>query len=185
MANRKLTDLQQCFVNNLLSGMHQDEAYVEAGYRARGAAARVNASRLLTKANVRAALDEGRKRASDKAEVTAERILREEMRLAFFDPARLVDKKGKLLPLHKLSQDIRRAIVGLEIIEQPKQNLKFKYKFSDKGKSLERLSRHLGMYNDKLNLGFSSETLNAILSGLPSEYAETVRAALGELISEK
>jgi phage terminase small subunit len=125
--------------------MHQDEAYVEAGYRARGAAARVNASRLLTKANVRAALNEGRKRASEKAEVTAERILREEMRLAFFDPAGLVDKKGKFLPLHKLPEDVRRVIVGLEIIQQSKGALKFKYKFSDKGKSLERLEKYKGM----------------------------------------
>jgi hypothetical protein len=185
MASLKLTDLQQRFVNNLLSGMHQDEAYVEAGYRARGAAARVNASRLLTKANVRTALAEGRKRVSDKAEVTAERILREEMRLAFLDPVGLMDKKGKPLPIHKLSEDVRRAIVGLEIIEQSKGTLKFKYKFSDKGKSLERISRHLGMYNDKLNFGFSSETLNAILSGLPDEYAKAVRAALGQLVSGK
>jgi phage terminase small subunit len=183
--SRKLTYLQERFVNNLLSGMHQDEAYVVAGYKARGASARVNASRLLTNANIQAALENGRKKASDRAVITAERILREEARLAFFDIAGLVDKKGKLLPLHKLPEDVRRVIVCLEIIQQPKGALKYKYKFSDKGKSLERLSRHLGMYNDKLNLGFSSETLNAILSGLPDEYARAVRAALGELVSKK
>ena len=144
--NRKLTALQQRFVNNLLSGMHQDEAYVVAGYRAKEAAARVNASRLLTNANIKAAVAEGRKRASDKAEVTAERILREEMRLAYLDPADLVDENGDILALHKLPVIARRAITGLEVIKQKDGSLKYKYKFSDKGKSLERLSKYLGMF---------------------------------------
>jgi hypothetical protein len=41
------------------------------------------------------------------------------------------------------------------------------------------------MYNDKLNLGFSAETLNAILAGLPPELAEAIRTELGKLVSGK
>jgi hypothetical protein len=160
-------------------------AYIEAGYRARGAAAEAAASRLLRNVKVKTVIEDTQKRAAYKAEVTAERILREEICLAYFDPAGLLDEKGKLLPPHKLPEGVRRAIVGLEVIQPPKGDLKFKYRFTDKGKSLERLSRHLGMYNDKLNLGLSSETLNAILAGLPDEYARAVRATLGELISKK
>jgi phage terminase small subunit len=141
-----LTHRQERFKNNILKGMDAKNAYIKAGYKARGAAAEVNASRLLRNAKVASAIEKAQKRAADKAEATTERILREEMRLAFFDPAGLVDENGCLLDLHKLSEDSRRAITGLEVTQQPGGGLKFKYKFSDKGKSLERLSKHLGMY---------------------------------------
>jgi phage terminase small subunit len=183
MTKRKLTAQQQKFVNNLLEGMDAKTAYIKAGYCARENAAEASASRLLRNAKVKTAIEEAQKRAAYKAEVVAERILREEMCLAYFDPVNLTDKNGKLLPLHKLPEEARRAIIGFEVITQSKGSFKFKYKFSDKGKSLERLSRHLGMFNDKLNLGFTAETLNAILTGLPNEYAGAVRAALGNLIS--
>jgi hypothetical protein len=146
MGNRKLTNLQRRFVNNLLQGMHQDQAYIEAGYKARGAAARANASRLLTNDNVKKAIEAAQRRAAYKAEVTAERILREEMCLAFFNPQGLVDEEGKLLDLNILPEEVARAVTGLEVISQPKGKLKFKYRFSDKGKSLERLEKYKGMF---------------------------------------
>ncbi len=185
MPKAKLTPLQERFKNNILKGMDGKNAYIKAGYKARGAAAEVNASRLLRNAKVKAEIEAGQKKAAYKAEISQQRILEEEKTLAFFDPGGLFDENGALLDLHKLPPAVRRAIAGLEVINQADGSLKFKYRFSDKGKSLERISRHLGMYNDKLNLGLSSETLNAILSGLPDEYAEAVRTALGELVSKK
>jgi phage terminase small subunit len=143
---KKLTPLQEKFVNNLLEGMHQDEAYIKAGYKARGEAARANASRLLTFANVKAALKERQKRAAEKAEVTHQRILEEEGRLAFLNPQGLVNENGKLLDLHELPEDVARAIVGLDVMRQTDGSLKYKYRFSDKGKSLERLERIVGMF---------------------------------------
>lgn len=182
--DKKLTDLQRKFVNNLLSGMSQVDAYEKAGYKARGAAARTNASRLLANVSIKQALTKGRQKAANKAEISQTRILREEARLAFLDPRTLVDTDGKLIDLHKLPEDAARAISGLEVIEHADGKLKFKYRFNDKGRSLERISRHLGMYNDKLNLGFTAETLNAILSGLPEDYARAVREALSRSISK-
>ncbi len=146
MTKQKLTAQQERFKNNILKGMDGKAAYIAAGYKARGAAAEVNASKLLRNTKVKAAIEEAQKKAAYKAEVTAERILKEEMCLAYFDPGNLVDKNGKQLPLHKLPEDVRRAIVGLEVITQPKGKLKFKYKFSDKGRSLDRLERIQGMF---------------------------------------
>jgi phage terminase small subunit len=183
MAKKELTAQQENFKNNILKGMDGKAAYIAAGYKARGAAAEVNASKLLRNPKVKAAIEKVQKRAADKAEISQQRILEEEGRLAFLNPQGLVNEKGKLLDLHELPEDVARAIVGLDVVRQNDGSLKYKYRFSDKGKSLERLSRHLGMYNDKLNLGFTVETLNAILSGLPEEYAREVREALGQLVS--
>ena len=52
----ELSGWQRHFVGALDSSGNATEAYIKAGYKARGAAARANASRMLTKANVRAAL---------------------------------------------------------------------------------------------------------------------------------
>jgi phage terminase small subunit len=185
MTKQKLTAQQEKFKNNILSGMDAKAAYIAAGYKARGATAEAAASRLLRNVKVMSAIEKAQKRASKKAEITQQRILEEEARLAFLNPQGFVNENGKLLDLHELPEDVARAIVGLEIIRQNDGSLKYKYRFTDKGKSLERLSRHLGMYNDKLNLGFNAETLNAILSGLPEEYATAVREALGELVSSR
>jgi hypothetical protein len=48
-------------------------------------------------------------------------------------------------------------------------------------------NRRPDRWRDKqsIDLGFNSETLNAILSGLPDEYAKAVREALGKLVSQK
>jgi phage terminase small subunit len=146
MAKKKLTPLQKRFVNNILSGKNQTDAYLSAGYKCSRSAARRNAARLMTNADIMAAIKRVQKKAAYKAEVTAERILKEEMCLAFLNPQKLVDENGELLDLHELPEDVARAIVGLEIIKQSDGKLKFKYRFSDKGKSLDRLERIQGMF---------------------------------------
>ncbi len=153
----KLTHLQERFKNNILKGMDGTAAYIAAGYKTKGAGARVNASKLLTKTNIKAAIKEGQKKAADKAEVTQERVLREEARLAFADLRQLFDEKGTIIPLHKLPDDIVRAVIGLEVITEVGEITRYKYKFSDKGKSLERLERHLGMFKDTLRLEMTVE----------------------------
>jgi phage terminase small subunit len=183
MTKKELTAQQKMFVYNILEGMNQTDAYLSAGYRCTRSAARRNAARLMTKDDIQDAIKKAQGRAAERAEISQQRILEEEGRLAFLNPQGLVNENGKLLDLRELPEDVARAIVGLEVVRQNDGSLKYKYRFTDKGKSLERLSRHLGMYNDKLNLGFNAETLNAILSGLPEEYARKVREALGKLVS--
>jgi hypothetical protein len=50
-----------------------------------------------------------------------------------------------------LPEDVQRAISGLEIIQEANGQVKYKYKFWDKGRSLERLEKYLGMF-EKDNL---------------------------------
>jgi len=73
--------------------------------------------------------------------------------LAFYDPRDLVDPAtGEILPLQRLPEHMARAIVSLKVIKT--QSLKdpdlvrteYRYKFADKGKALERLSKYLGLY---------------------------------------
>jgi phage terminase small subunit len=184
---RKLTHLQEKFKNNILQGMNQTDAYLAAGYKCSRSTARRNAARLMTYADILVSIEEGRRKAAYKAEVSQQRILEEEKCIAFFDPRNLFDETGKLIPLYRLPTEVSRAIVGFGTIKQADGSLKYKYRFSDKGKSLERISRHLGMYTDKQSHkhGLTSEVLRAILAGLPKDFAEGVRTELSRLISSQ
>ena len=51
-------------------------------------------------------------------------------------------------------------------------------------KALELLGKHLVLFSDKIQHGFDDATLNTILSALPAEYAEAVRALLAEIIKK-
>jgi phage terminase small subunit len=145
----KLTHRQERFKNNILKGMNGKSAYIKSGYKARGAAAEVNASRLLRNDKVAAVIEKAQKRAAYNAEITAERLLKEEASIAFQIVGAIFDKNGKLIRPDELPEEVQRAIAGLEIIETesgPEKTVKYKYKFWDKGRSLERLEKHLGMF---------------------------------------
>jgi phage terminase small subunit len=189
MVKRKLTHLQERFKNFLLEGMTQTDAYLAAGYKCSRSAARRNAARLMTNADILTEIIAGQKRAANAAEITQERILREYAKIAFLNPKLLYDENGKLKAVHKLDKAIAAAIGGMDILQRQTKNgdieVTKKIKLIDKKGALDSLARIKGMFNDKLNLGFSAEVLNAILSGLPDEFAQTVRAELGKLISRR
>jgi len=121
-------------------------------------AAAVEASKNLKKPKIQNYFDELSRQAVGHAGLSVGRILREEARLAFFDPRDLMDPAtGEILPLHDLPEHMARAIVSLRVVkthslrEPDLIRTEYYYKFADKGKALERLSKHLGMY-EKDNL---------------------------------
>lgn len=81
MAN--LTDKQQLFVAEYIVDLNAAAAYERAGYKATGASARANASRLLTNDNVQAAIQDAVQRRIERTEITADKVLKEYARLGF------------------------------------------------------------------------------------------------------
>jgi terminase small subunit-like protein len=49
-----------------------------------------------------------------KTEIAVARILEELSIVAFLDPAQFYDKRGKLLPITKMPEEARRALLGIE-----------------------------------------------------------------------
>lgn len=143
---------QRTFLNNLLSKKYetQADAYRAAGYKSKGKAAENNAARLIGNDKFQAEYNKLIAKVSEKIEITAERVLKEDARIAFADIAEIFKGETFLSP-PELPEDIRRAISGFEIIERFTGNngdkeIKYKYRFWDKGKALERLGRYLKLY---------------------------------------
>ena len=74
-------------------------------------------------------------------------------KISFFDPRRLYDGSGKLLPVHELDADVAAAIGGVDVAERSLgddgSEFTKKIKFIDKKGALDSLAKHLGMFSEK------------------------------------
>jgi len=174
---KKLTPKQQRFIEEYLVDLNATQAAIRAGYSAK--TAHVKGHELRTKFSLM--ISEAKEARSERTEITQDRVLQEEACLAFSDPRKIYDQDGNLLAPHELPEEVARAVSSFEVIELKDGKKKYKYRCWDKGKSLERIARHLGMYNDKLKLGVSLEN---VLSGLPAEFGDAVREALARIVSK-
>lgn len=149
-----MTPKQQLFVREYLVDLNATQAAQRCGYSEKTAYAQ--GCRLLKDAEVAAAIQAAMDKRAAKTEITAERVLQEIARLAFFDPAKLYDEQGRPRPIHELDEDTRRAIAGVEIDEVGGGDKPLvvtrKLKLADKGANLERLGRHLKLFTDKVEI---------------------------------
>jgi len=106
---------------------------------------------LLKSLPVQTELKKRQAAAAYDCQINLRRVMLEESCVAFLDPIDLFDKEGSIVAPHELPERIRRAIASVEVKElksdgDGEKRYKYKYKFWDKGKSLERISKHLGLY---------------------------------------
>ena len=102
-------------------------------------------------------------------EISVDRILQEEKCLSFYDIANIFNADGTMKNIHAIPENLRRAIAGVQVNEvfgREHRTIKTKIKLADKGRSLERISKHLGMYVERHEHSLSGETLRALLTGL-------------------
>lgn len=180
-SSRPLTAKERRFVEEFALHRNGARAARAAGFSARSA--RVTASRLLTKANVREALCEIDAELAERSRMTREEVLEYTVRVAKFDPARMFDETGHLLPIDRMPADVRTAIASVEVDELQDRTasaqLSFalldadgkpipvavrtrKIKLADRLKALDMLGRHHKLWADELNVNLSDELLDRI-----------------------
>jgi phage terminase small subunit len=165
-----LTPKQQRFVQEYLVDLNGKQAAIRAGYSP--ATAENQASRLLSKDKVAAAVAEAKKTVAERLGITAERVLTEYARLAFLDIRKAFDIDGNLKPIHELDDATAAAITGLEVevkrllggsddefepqphggaLKRQHADLStrlHKIKLADKKGALDSLAKHLGLLSD-------------------------------------
>jgi phage terminase small subunit len=128
-------------------------AAIRAGYSPKSA--QEQSSRLLSNIKVKAVLQEAIKAREQRVEMTADRVLLELRRLAFFDIRKIFKDDGTLKRVIDLDDDTAAAIMSVEMVEigaDGQLSISKKFKASDKKGALELAMRHMGMLNDKLQL---------------------------------
>lgn len=105
---------------------------------------------LLQNHKIATRVAELRAAAAERAVVTESRVLEEAARIGLLDPAKLFDAAGNLLPIHQMPPEARAAIAGLEVEETSVDGAAItrvrKVKLVDKNSALEKLMKHLGMF---------------------------------------
>ena len=168
----KLTAKQIRFVDEYLVDFNATQAAIRAGYSEK--TANTIGAQNLAKLSIQVEISRRQKDLQRRTEVTQELVVKELARIAFADAADYVQVETRIinrgdievpieLAVHKetaeLSADQRAAIAS---IKQGANGVEIK--LHDKIRALELLGRHIGMFNDKLEVKASIENPFAGLS---------------------
>lgn len=140
------------FVDEYLIDLNATKAYMRANPTAKVSTASCEGCRLLGNPKVAELIAERKAARASKIGLTAERVLLEVARLALFDPRKLFDADGAPLAITDLDDDTAAALAGLDVQEVrmgdggPAMAVVKKYKLADKGANLDRLMKHLGLF---------------------------------------
>ncbi len=140
----KLTKKQQAFVAEYLVDMNGTQAAIRAGYSKK--TARHQATRLLSKAHVMAAVEKAFKKKVARTEISADNVLEELRRLAFSDVTDYVAAAAGSVVLHDLSELPPEKRAAIQEVAETKEGVRFK--LASKLQALEALAKHLGLYRD-------------------------------------
>ena len=168
-----LTAKQAAFVREYLVDLNATQAAIRAGYSKK--TANVIASELLAKPNIKSAIQEEMKKRAERTEITADKVLKEFAKLAFFDPRKLFDDKGNPKDITELDDDTAAALAGLDVVQDidPDTGITSytkKYKLASKQAALDSLGRHLGMFLDRTEINASvAVTMESYLEDLDNQ----------------
>ncbi len=154
-----LTPKQRRFVAEYLIDLNATAAYQRAGYKATEEAARRNAHRLLTKADIQQAIQDGQSKVIAKTELKAEDVINELRLLAFSDIGQILDftdTDAKLRPVKDIPEAARRVLSSMKVkrhLEGSGDDARMvevvEFKLWDKLSALEKLAKHLGLLIDR------------------------------------
>ena len=150
-----MTPKQSRFVAEYLIDLNATQAAIRAGYSHR--TARQIGEENLTKPDVKAAVEAAMAERASRTEITADRVLKELAKVAFFNIKSALNPDGSLKPIDEMDDDTAAVIAALDVTELSDANGKAvgrvkKVKLADKLAALDKIGRHLGMWHDKLTL---------------------------------
>ena len=150
----KLTIKQQCFVNEYLIDLNATQAAIRAGYSAKTADAQ--GSRMLGNVKVQQAISEAMAKRSRRTGVNQDRVVLELAKIAFVKMTDVVDSDGAIR--EDATDDDLACIESIKVKRSDTDtgsSEEREVKVASKLKALELLGKHLGMWNDKLDVNIT------------------------------
>ncbi len=168
-----MTNAQKRFCDEYLIDLNATRAYKVAYPNCKkDETANAASSRMLRNVKVQEYISEKQKGIEKRTEVTQDMVIKELAKIAFLDIRKLYTENGQLKNIADIDSDTAGAISSLETLEEyegygddrEKIGDTQKVKLLDKTKALELLGRHLGIFNDKIdvNVKEKEEKKNAI-----------------------
>lgn len=151
---RKLTDKQKKFVEEYLIDLNATQSAIRAGYSPK--TANEQGARLLANVSIQEAISKAMAERSRRTGINQDRIVQELARIAFVKITDVVDPDGEINT--NASDDDLACIESYKIEDSDSVNgssSKREVKLASKIKALELLGKHVGMWNDKIQVDVS------------------------------
>lgn len=174
-----LTAKQEAFAAACAKGATASDAY-RVAYRAGRMATKTvheEAARLLAIPKVTARVEELRKGAVQAVQLEVEEVFRQLVGVLRSDPARVFDRSGRPLPIHKIDDTTRGAIssieMGSEVVGRGKnarvETFVKKVRFWSKTEAIDKAMKALGLFERDNRQRGENLALQINLVGVPQE----------------
>jgi phage terminase small subunit len=168
-----MTPKQQRFVEEYLVDLNATQAAIRAGFSK--ATAEQQGHQLLKKTSVAEAIKKTMDDRAKRTGITADRVLEELGKIAFYNPGRVfgVDKDGlPYIDFSEATEDDWRVVA--EVTNETTRKAipegdgyetttKVKVKHQCKLQALNSIARHLGMFNDKIDVTSGGQPFKALI----------------------
>ena len=147
----KLTEKQRRFAAEYLIDLNGTQAAIRAGYSAR--TANEQASRMLANVSIQQAISEAMAERSKRTGVNQDRIVQELAKIAFLKITDVGDREGRIK--ENASEDDLACIESIKYKHSDTEtgsSTEREVKAASKLKAMELLGKHLGMWNDRLDV---------------------------------
>lgn len=151
---KKLTDKQKKFVEEYLIDLNATQSAIRAGYSPK--TANEQGARLLANVSIQEAISKAMAERSRRTGINQDRIVQELARIAFVKITDVVDHDGEINT--NASDDDLACIESYKVEDSDSVNgssSKREVKLASKIKALELLGKHVGMWNDKIQVDVS------------------------------
>lgn len=150
----KLTEKQQRFVDEYLIDLNATQATIRAGYSVK--TANEQGSQNLAKLSIQQAIAEQMAERSKRTGINQDRVVLELAKIALVKMTDIVDNQGRIKS--DASPDDLACIESVKYKESESDtgsSVEREVKIASKLKALELLGKHLGMWNDKLDVNIT------------------------------
>ena len=150
----KLTEKQQRFVDEYLIDLNATQAAIRAGYSVK--TANEQGSQNLAKLSIQQAIAEQMAERSKRTGINQDRVVLELAKIALVKMTDIVDSQGRIK--YDASPDDLACIESVKYKESESDtgsSVEREVKIASKLKALELLGKHLGMWNDKLDVNIT------------------------------
>lgn len=147
-----LTKKQKMFIEEYLIDLNATQAAIRAGYSP--ATAKDIGCENLAKPNIRVCIDRAMAERSKRTGANAARVVEELAKIAFVNTGEVIDTKNAMIKDSATDED-KAAIQSVKVktfSTESGDSVEREIKMADKIKALELLGKHLGMWNDKVDM---------------------------------
>lgn len=148
----RLTAKQKRFIEEYLIDLNATQAAIRAGYSPH--TAKEIGCENLSKPHIRARVEKELAERSKRTGINQDRVIRELARIALVNPVDVINMDEATIK-EMASADDTAAILSVKVKKIPSEEgtiTEREIRMADKIKALELLGKHLGMFNEKLNI---------------------------------